>query len=127
MFYAGNGNVCTVMDIANQAWPVNDPRQKYTCESTSMLDDPYEGELFTWWLYFYSDLSTQDKEMLWEVKRPKLVSVEYNMGGVGPITVQKGYWFSSHEEWKALEMPYYDVDLVRYVTLTYPKGHGHIF
>ncbi|OIW24776.1 putative GPI anchored protein [Coniochaeta ligniaria NRRL 30616] len=113
MFYTGNGNVCTVMDIANQSWPVNDPRQRYTCESTSMLDDPYEGELFTWWLYFYSPLSAQDKEMLWEVKRPKLVSVEYNMGGVGPITVQQGYWFSSHEQWKALEMPYYDVDLVR--------------
>lgn len=24
-----------------------------------------------------------------------------------------GYWFSSHEQWKVLEMPYYDVDLVK--------------
>jgi len=57
------------------------------------------------------------------------VSVEYNMGGVGPITVQKGsvnfwrmkvvadllegYWFSAHEQWKVMEMPYYDVELVK--------------
>jgi hypothetical protein len=54
------------------------------------LNDPYEGELFTWWLYFFGGLSQKDKDLLWEVKRPQLVSVEYNMGGVGPITVQKG-------------------------------------
>lgn len=26
-----------------------------------------------------------------------------------------GYWFSSHEQWKVMEMPYYDVDIIRYV------------
>jgi len=25
----------------------------------------------------------------------------------------KGFWFSSHEQWKVLEMPYYDVSLVK--------------
>lgn len=78
------------MDLANQSWPINHPEQTYTCETNSTLDDPYEGELFTWWLYFYSDLPKQDKELLWEVKRAKLVNVEYNKGGVGPITVQEG-------------------------------------
>ena len=90
IFYAGNGNVCTVMDLTNQSWPIDHPKQTYTCETNATLDDPYEGELFTWWLYFYSDLSKQDKELLWEVKRAKLVNVEYNKGGVGPITVQEG-------------------------------------
>jgi hypothetical protein len=60
------------------------------------------------------------------------VSVDYHIGNVGPITVQKGYtypfskvlelrltlynigyWFSSHETWKVLEMPYYDIDIIR--------------
>ena len=82
------------MVLANQSWPVLDSRQTYTCETNATLDDPYEGELFTWWLYFYSDLSKEDKELLWEVKRPKLVSVEYNQGGVGPITVQEGNYSS---------------------------------
>ena len=26
-----------------------------------------------------------------------------------------GYWFSSHEQWKILEMPYLDVDLIQSV------------
>lgn len=34
---------------------------------------------------------------------------------IGPITVQKGFWFSSHEQWKLLEMPYLDIPLVRRV------------
>jgi hypothetical protein len=90
IFYAGNGAVCAVTDIKNQSLHVNDPQQSYGCEGAGTLDDPYEGELFTWWLYFFGGISQEDKNLLWKVKRPQLVSVEYNIGGVGPITVQKG-------------------------------------
>ncbi|KAH8756135.1 putative GPI anchored protein [Hyaloscypha finlandica] len=113
VFYAGNGVVCAVTDIGDQSFPINDPRQTYKCEGSGTLNDPYEGELFTWWLYFFGGLSKKDKDVLWKFKRPQLVSVEYKMGGVGPITVQKGFWFSAHEQWKVMEMPYYDVDLVK--------------
>lgn len=82
--------MCSVTDIKNQSLEVHDPRQSYACEGTGTINDPYEGELFTWWLYFYGGLSAKDKSLLWEVKRPQLVNAEYNMGGVGPITVQKG-------------------------------------
>jgi hypothetical protein len=41
------------------------------------LNDPYEGELVTWWLYFYGNLSSAEKDDLWNVKRPQLRSVEY--------------------------------------------------
>ncbi|KAH7420027.1 putative GPI anchored protein [Cadophora sp. MPI-SDFR-AT-0126] len=112
VFYDGGGRVCAVATL-NQSLHVNDPHQNYSCEGSGVLNDPYEGELFTWWLYFFGGLSQRDKNLLWQVKRPQLVSVEYNMGGIGPITVQKGFWFSSHEQWKILEMPYTDVDLVR--------------
>ncbi|KAG5791156.1 hypothetical protein H9Q69_009806 [Fusarium xylarioides] len=47
-----------------------------------------------------------------EYKRAKLEKAEYNKGGVGPITVRKGFWFSSHEIWNQLELPYHDVDIV---------------
>ncbi len=97
--------------------PVWSPSQNYSCEGSGRLNDPYEGELFTWWLYFYGGLSDADKDLLWEVKRPQLVSAEYQIGKIGPITVQKGFWFSSHEQWKLLEMPYLDVDLVYRVML----------
>ncbi|KAH8691986.1 putative GPI anchored protein [Talaromyces proteolyticus] len=115
IFYKGNGKVCAVTDIKNQSLPVNDAKQTYTCEGTGTLNDPYEGELFTFWLQLFAGLSEDDKSALSEVKKPQLMSVDYHMGKLGPITVQKGYWFSSHETWKVMEMPYYDIDIIRRV------------
>ena len=114
LFYRGDGVVCAVTTL-HQALLPDDPKQNYTCEGDSVLDDPYEGELFAWWLYFFGGLSAPEKEAVWTAKRPKLESVEYQMGDVGPITVQKGFWSSSHEQWKVLEMPYYDVQIVKRV------------
>ncbi|KAH1270807.1 hypothetical protein KXX33_008665 [Aspergillus fumigatus] len=111
----GKGQVCAVTTIKNQSLPVDHPDQGYACEGSGRLNDPYEGELFTFWLQFFGGLSDEDVEQLWAVKKPMLQSVDYHMGHVGPITVQKGYWFSSHEQWKVMEMPYYDVDIIRRV------------
>ena len=90
VFYKGDGHVCAVTKINNQTLPLKDPKQGYQCEGTSYLDDPYEGELFTHFLNAFGGLSRKDKDALWQAKRAKLVSVEYNMGGVGPITVEQG-------------------------------------
>ena len=89
VIYDGGGRVCAVTTL-NQSLHVNSPHQNYSCEGSGVLNDPYEGELFTWWLYFFGGLSQTDKDLLWQVKRPQLVSVEYKMGGYGPITAQKG-------------------------------------
>lgn len=94
IFYKGNGQVCAVADIANQSLPVFDPNQSYVCEGSGRLNDPYEGELFTFWLQFFGGLTDADIQALWEAKAPQLVSVDYNMGGVGPITVQKGEYLT---------------------------------
>jgi hypothetical protein len=112
IFYRGEGKVCAVA-ILDQTLPPNDPNQQYSCEGSDVLNDPYEGELFAWWLYFFGGLEEREKDAIWTVKRPNLVSVEYSENGIGPITVQKGFWFSSHEQWKALEMPYRDVPVVQ--------------
>lgn len=114
IFYRGDGIVCAVTALNQTLFP-NDVSQNYTCEGTGVLDDPYEGELFAWWLYFFGGLSPSEKEAIWTAKRPKLESVEYQMGDTGPITVQKGFWFSSHEQWKVLEMPYHDIEIVKRV------------
>jgi hypothetical protein len=114
MFYNGAGRVCATTAIADQSLPVSHPNQTYICEGhTNLLDDPYEGELVTWWLYFFGGFSSAEKLKLWEVKRAKMVSVEWNEGGKGPVTVLRGFWFSAHEQWKVLEMPYLDVDIVK--------------
>lgn len=113
LFYHGKGRVCAVITL-NQTLSPHSPAQNYTCEGNDLLDDPYEGELFTWWLYFFSkDLSNSDRDALWIRKRAKLQPTTYQDANIGPITVQKGYWFSSHEQWKVLEMPYYDIPLVK--------------
>ncbi|EWY82271.1 hypothetical protein FOYG_14381 [Fusarium oxysporum NRRL 32931] len=112
IFYIGKGKVCAVTAIGDQTLPVNDKKQSYKCESETYLDDPYEGELLTYFFQFFTDLSMKDKQTLWEYKRAKLEKAEYNKGGVGPITVRKGFWFSSHEIWNQLELPYHDVDIV---------------
>lgn len=135
LFYFGDGKVCAVSHLDQSVGPF-DPKQNITCEGgdVSLLNDPYEGELFTWWLYFFGGLSDTDKQALWTRKRPQLVSVEYsgsvvdtpwndgtayNYAGkpvvsktIGPITVQRGFWFSAHEQWKLLEMPYRDINIV---------------
>lgn len=90
IFYIGKGRVCAVTAIADQTLPVNHPKQSYKCETDTYLDDPYEGELFTYFLQFFSRLSKPDKKKLWEYKRHKLEKTEYSKGGVGPITVRKG-------------------------------------
>lgn len=113
VFYRGSGRVCAVTKLKDQTKGLKDPQQNYECEGTGYIDDPYEGELFTHFLHAFGGLPSKEKEALWQAKRAKLVKREYNMGGYGPITVQEGYWFSGHEPWKVLELPYYDVDLVR--------------
>ncbi|PHH77905.1 hypothetical protein CDD83_4070 [Cordyceps sp. RAO-2017] len=113
VFHAGAGRVCAVSTIRDQVLPVSHPRQGYACEGAGLLDDPYEGELFTHFLHLFTALPPADKAALWRAKRAKLLSAEYRMAGLGPITVEQGYWFSSHELWKVLELPYFDVDLVR--------------
>ncbi|KAM0122077.1 hypothetical protein ACP6JC_001109 [Aspergillus fumigatus] len=90
IFYEGKGQVCAVTTIKNQSLPVDHPDQGYACEGSGRLNDPYEGELFTFWLQFFGGLSDEDVEQLWAVKKPMLQSVDYHMGHVGPITVQKG-------------------------------------
>jgi hypothetical protein len=71
-----------------------------------LLDDPYEGELFV----FFADLfaewpSAEEREQVWVNRRHKLQAIDFDTPH-GPVTVQKGWWFSAHEQWKIWELPY---------------------
>lgn len=90
IFYMGNGEVCAVTEIGDQYLPVNHPNQTYKCENKDRINDPYEGELVPYFFHLLGDLSEEDKDALWEAKRPQLVQDEYNEDGVGPITVERG-------------------------------------
>ena len=108
VFYAGNGTLRTVTNIGNQAWPV----WNNTYNGSGSLNDPYEGELFTVMVYLFTNLSTAEKHQLWVNKREMLQRVQLSgikyRGKAATITVQKGFWFSAHEQWKYLMLPYVD-------------------
>jgi len=116
IFYNGNGQIRTVTQILNvtvSPFPGN-----YVDGSPgSYLDDPYEGELFAFFLDLYASWpDPNEKEKIWVYKRTKLQAVNYTTPD-GPITVQRGWWFSSHEQWKYLELPYLEVPLNKRVFL----------
>lgn len=107
VFYAGDGHIRAVATIKNPLAQPNDPNNYgMNCQTNCWLDDPYEGEMFAVWMDLYSTWPNQtDRESVWIAKRAKLQSVTYQ-STYGPITVQRGFWFSSHEQWKYLELPY---------------------
>ncbi|EKM82123.1 hypothetical protein AGABI1DRAFT_55288, partial [Agaricus bisporus var. burnettii JB137-S8] len=116
VFYRGEGHICAVTDLANQSLPVDHPDQSYKCEGTdqsSLINDPYEGQSFMFFFYLFGNLKKADKEALLAFKRPKLVSVEWSMPGYQKVTVQKGFWFSSHENWGWMQLPYTDIPLMK--------------
>ncbi len=69
-----------------------------------------------WEQYNYT---IEERNRIWINKRAKLVRVEYNTTTPSTsidqkrVTVQQGYWFSSHEQWKYFYLPYLDIDIQR--------------
>jgi hypothetical protein len=82
-----------------------------------------------YFLYFFGGLSSIEKEALLAFKRAKLVSIDWNHPGLKSITVQKGghfhpgcrrrgssdigFWFSAHENWGWMQLPYTDTPLLQ--------------
>lgn len=60
--------------------------------------------MFAW---LYGNATSSQATRMWVRKRAKLVPVLYR----NQCVVQKGWWFSSHEQWKYLFLPYRDVPI----------------
>lgn len=96
IFYDGAGRVRSVTIIVdNKAQPT--PDNYYIQCDTCLLDDPYEGEMMTFFMVLYGDWSgiEHEKPDVWELKRAKLQSVDYQFTMPGSteirnITVQRG-------------------------------------
>ena len=75
--------------------------------------------------YLFGDwASEEERNELWVKKRGLFKKVDYTVPEAAgapyagrKITVQEGYWFSTHEQWKALLLPYFskELNLVRRV------------
>lgn len=109
IFYDGDGKVRAEAVIHNvYAQPT--PSNYANGGINYFLDDPYEGEMFVWMMDLYAPWQNPaEREKIWDRKKAKLEAVELTTKDGKKITVQKGFWFSAHEQWKYLELPYLDV------------------
>jgi hypothetical protein len=138
VFYEGEGRIRCVTKILNiTAQP---SVGNYKSDGVCYLDDPYEGELMAFFFDLYSDWTANnytisEREKIWVEKRAKLQQAKYT-SKLGPIDVERGWWYSSHEKWKYLMMPYLDVPINRKVFIngerararfSYEKGYGGLF
>ncbi|KAH3766789.1 GPI anchored protein [Pelomyxa schiedti] len=120
VFWDGDGQVRAVSNIVNtSAQPT--PSNYYTtpyCGDPCYLDDPYEGELFVWFMDLFCQWDDpSEKEDMWVLKRKKLQKVEFSTPSDGTISVTRGWWFSAHEQWKYLMMPYQKIKIAERVFL----------
>eukprot|EP01132_Coremiostelium_polycephalum_P011343 gene11343-13890_t len=113
MFYVDTGYISAVTAIKNiyaQPSPSN-----YQNDCNCYLDDPYEGELLTVFMDLYCEWDSDDqRDQIWINKRALLQQTQLTTPK-GDITVQKGWWFSSHELWPKLMLPYLSVPINRAV------------
>jgi hypothetical protein len=130
-----------IIDMFNES-QITNPNNYYT-QGECLLDDPYEGitlkltfvlfisidlfligELMAYFMDLYApwslyDYTMEERNRIWTMKRPRLVRDEYNTTTQSStvtqkqVTVQRGYWFSSHEQWKYFYLPYLDINLQR--------------
>uniref|UniRef100_A0A914VFS2 GPI anchored protein n=1 Tax=Plectus sambesii TaxID=2011161 RepID=A0A914VFS2_9BILA len=113
IFYdgAGSGTVRCVAQIRNV--DILPTRSNYYRDGECVLNDPYEGELFVFFVDFFSDWTNYapgDKDKVWQNKRPQLQPATLH-SSFGPITVERGWMHSSHEKWKYMELPYFDIPI----------------
>jgi hypothetical protein len=110
VFYAGDGLIRSVTNIHDIYAPPVAWNYWMSCNpavDACYLDDPYEGEMFAVFIYLYSRWDNQtERNQIWVQKRAKLQAVTFVTADRQNITVQRGWWFSSHEQWKYLELPY---------------------
>jgi len=96
-FNETTGKIRAVANIADVKKDVGS--NSYTNNDDYYLDDPYEGELFTWIITLLAkDQFSQDEiNYIWKDKRRMLQPASlYVRGPCVNITVEKGYWFSAH-------------------------------
>jgi len=129
VFYEGEGKIRCVTRVVNITSAPTKDNYKSDGGEACYLDDPYEGELMAFFMDMYADwrgmnYSSNEKDKIWMLKRAKLQKATYN-SREGPIDVEKGWWFSSHEKWKYMILPYNDIPINRRVFMNGEKARVH--
>ena len=63
----------------------------------------------------YPNNGEEEKKLMWKIKAEHVEPVVYTAADDTKMVLQKGYWFSAHEQWKTLQLPYMDIPLVKHL------------
>jgi hypothetical protein len=85
------------------------------------LDDPYEGLMLGHFADLFGDWRAhpEGKDVIW--KEPRRKPVTHETQG-RKVTVAEGHWFSSHEDWGFLVLPFRDVPVADRLFLNAQKA-----
>eukprot|EP00440_Ansanella_granifera_P008854 gb/GFBE01009595.1/.p1 GENE.gb/GFBE01009595.1/~~gb/GFBE01009595.1/.p1 ORF type:complete len:663 (+),score=130.69 gb/GFBE01009595.1/:2-1990(+) len=120
LFYngQGSGTVRSIANLHNRSVDAATGPQNAWSDANYVLNDAYEGEMMVLfvdllgnWTNYSSD-GAEEKALIWSDKEAHVFPVQANLQGAN-MTVQQGFWFSSHEQWKTLQLPYLDLPLVK--------------
>jgi len=125
VFYGGRGTgaLRAVTKIRNTAQDaVNASNYETVAVHPEYLDDAYEGELLVLFVDLLGDWSSfphngrEERNKMWERKQIRLKAINFtDPKDDSKITVQEGFWFSSHEQWKLMVLPYLEIPLVKQI------------
>lgn len=121
MFYngKGSGKVRAIAQFKNGSIPASAGPENFLDMAGYGLSDPYEGEMMVLFMDLlgnwsgFADNGAQEKSLIWQNKSQHLKASTWTLPNGKNISVQQGFWFSSHEQWKTLQLPYLDLPLVK--------------
>eukprot|EP00930_Biecheleria_cincta_P034732 TRINITY_DN23967_c0_g1_i1.p1 TRINITY_DN23967_c0_g1~~TRINITY_DN23967_c0_g1_i1.p1 ORF type:complete len:666 (+),score=135.99 TRINITY_DN23967_c0_g1_i1:125-1999(+) len=123
MFYngKGSGTVRAIAQFKNSTIPAAAGPENFVQMAGFVLNDPYEGEMMVLFMDLlgnwsgFEDDGAQEKALIWQKKSRHLKMSHFTMPDGKNISIQQGFWFSSHEQWKTLQLPYLDLPLVKQI------------
>ncbi|CAE7018386.1 SPP [Symbiodinium sp. KB8] len=121
LFYNGAGLVRMVSELDNITVDVAKNASNAHNENGLFLWDAFEGEMIVLFMDIfgnwtkYPNNGEEDRKMMWTIKAEHVEPVVYTAADNTKMVLQKGYWFSAHEQWKTLQLPYMDIPLVRHL------------
>eukprot|EP00437_Effrenium_voratum_P007366 CAMPEP_0181437902 /NCGR_PEP_ID=MMETSP1110-20121109/21625_1 /TAXON_ID=174948 /ORGANISM="Symbiodinium sp., Strain CCMP421" /LENGTH=621 /DNA_ID=CAMNT_0023561557 /DNA_START=42 /DNA_END=1907 /DNA_ORIENTATION=+ len=122
LFYEGAGSgqvrsIATLRDVKVDA--ATSPGNAYN-DAGYVLWDAFEGEMIVLFMDLLGDWkdypnAEEEKAKIWRVKAQHVFPLGYAGPNNQTMVLQKGFWFSSHEQWKTLQMPYLDIPIVKHL------------
>lgn len=121
LFYdgPGTGTVRAIATIKNASVDAaNNSTNAYNAENY-VLWDPFEGEMVVLFIDLMGNWSNYtdpqaEKDKIWNIKAQHVDPVLYNESN-NTYVIQEGFWFSAHEQWKTLQLPYLQIPLVHHL------------